>query len=179
MKKFILMFSLAFSTAAFADNGFEEATKHHAQSTAREFISSMVDQLAKGYSWRAILGSQTPEKFSDSCGYRQYLAIPDRNFEAMKKEILPFVGDRLVKTYEGVLGKPNARLALVTVKSQVQNSGNYATVVLKTVPGSPKDPFFSLVYQLGDNGQMELCDISTTDQVGGGILQKLGRDLGR
>lgn len=178
MKKFIPMFLLAFSPFVLADQAFEKALQKHAQSTAREFTSSMVEQRAKGYSWKVILGSQIPEKLSDSCGYRERISLPERNFAAMKQQVAPVVGERLAKTYQNVLGKPNAHLALVTVKSMQRNSGNYAIVVLKTVPGTPKDPFFSLIYQLDGNGQMDLCDISTTDQISGGILEGLGRELG-
>ncbi|WP_410951206.1 hypothetical protein [Pseudomonas sp. S1(2024)] len=178
MKKFISMFLLAFSPLVLADQGFDKALENHAQSTAREFMSSMIDQRAEGYSWKVILESKIPEKISDSCGYRERISLPERNFTAMKQQVVPVVGARLAKTYEKVIGKPNAHLALVTLKSLQRNSGNYALVVLKTVPGTPKDPFFSLIYQLNGNGQMDLCDISTTDQISGGILEGLGRELG-
>jgi hypothetical protein len=179
MNKYISMFLLAFSPLVFADKGFDEAMQQHAQSTARDFVSSMVEQRAKGYSWKVILGTQTPDLLSDTCGYRERVSLPDRNFEAMKKQVSPVVGDRLIKAYQDVLGKPNAHLALVTVKSAQQTSGSYAIVVLKTMPGTPKDPFFSLIYQLDTNGEMDLCDISTTDQINDGILVSLGQELGR
>jgi len=178
MFKYILMFLMVFSSMVFADKGFDEAIKQHAQSTARGFMDSLVEQRVKGYSWKAILGSQIPNKLSDSCGYRERVALPDRNFDAMKKQVAPVVGDRLVKVYQDTLDKPNAHLALVTVKTSQQNSGNYALVVLKTVPGTPKDPFLSLLYQLDTDGEMTLCDISTTDQMNGGILESLGKELG-
>lgn len=178
MFKHILMFLMVFSPLVYADKGFDEAIKQHAQSTARDFMDSLVEQRVKGYSWKAILSSQIPDKLSDSCGYRERLSLPERNFTAKKKQVLPMVGERLVSAYQDTLSKPNAHLTLVTVKSSQQSSGNYALVVLKTVPGSPKDPFLSLLYQLDTDGEMTLCDINTTDQMTGGILESLGRELG-
>ncbi|MBD8681969.1 hypothetical protein [Pseudomonas sp. CFBP 13719] len=173
-----LLIGLALLPAlANADPAFDNAVRQHAQGSAREFMSKLVDQRSKGYSWKMILNTQVPGMLEDGCGYRERVGLPDRSFKEMKQQVVPVVGSQLVERYESLLSKPSARLGLVTVKSAQDNSGDYAVVVLKTLSSSKSDPYFSLIYQLNDNGRMSLCDISKTDDMTGGLLEEIGSKL--
>lgn len=164
-------------TLAFADASFDNAVRQHAQGAARDFMSKLVDQRSKGYSWKMILSTQVPDMLEDGCGYRERVGLPDRSFKEMKQQVQPVVGEQLVARYESILSKPSARLGLVSVKNAQMNSGDYAVVALKTLSSSKSDPYFSLIYQLNGNGRMSLCDISKTDDMTGGMLEEIGRKL--
>lgn len=162
---------------AHADAGFDSAVRQQAQGAARELVSNLVDQRSKGYSWKLILSTQLPAMIDDGCGYRERIGLPDRAFAEMKKQVMPTLGEQLANTYESLLSRPSARLGLVSVKNAQLSSGDYAIVSLKPLSASKNDPYFSLIYQLNGTGRMSLCDISTTDDMKGGLLDELGRVL--
>jgi hypothetical protein len=156
---------------------FQTALKRYAQSSARELMTSLIEERQGGASWKLILSHNLPKKIDDRCGYKDKINLPDEGFEQMKASVVRVAGERFEKAFSSQLSRPGAKLALVEVKPVKYGNLDQAIVTTRVNPAKPGDILISLLYQLDGDGHMSLCDIGTGNSPESGILENIGKEL--
>lgn len=146
-------------------------TRLLAKEAAYTLMQNMSLMRAEGYTWDTILGEHLPNQINEACGYRERTGFDARLSPAVLDATKRVFSGALTHSYTEVFSRPGAQIHLFDDKTKDNED---IIISLRVVPSLKEDPWLNLIYRMGDEGAVVLCDIGQDDQGG---LKTIGKEI--